>query len=390
MRIALVNSTPKAKVYPLGLMKISAMLKSWGHTVKLFSCLLPEPKKYDEIWISTLFTFDIPIALALVREAKRRAKVVKVGGIAASLMPEVFRKEGVQVHIGQISEAEKMAPDYDLLETDPEYSIAHTSRGCIRKCGFCMVHRLEPEFKKRDDWEKDLCPKTTKVRFFDNNWTAKSIPDLKADVILIKRLIAEGKITEMDFNQAIDCRIMTEEKADIIQGLPIKPLRFAFDGMHEDKFFQKAVQICIDRGFKEFSAYLLYNFKDTPEDFYYRMRECVRFRETNSKIEVQGFPMKYQPILDLQSYKFVGDHWTKKSLDGFKQILNQHSVYGQLSTKGKMNEDKTWKLSPIAEFEYWFGKDKKEFVNLINYPGIKLLSQRKKGSLREWRFKDNG
>ena len=79
-------------------------------------------------------------------------------------------------------------------------------------------------------------------------------------------------INEIDFNQAIDCRLFTDEIADLIQGLPITPLRFAFDGLHEDGFFQRAIEKVAKRGFWQIVNYVLYNFNDTPEDFYYRIR----------------------------------------------------------------------------------------------------------------------
>ena len=42
MRIALINTSKKSKLYPLALMKISTMLKSKGHKTKLFTNELPK------------------------------------------------------------------------------------------------------------------------------------------------------------------------------------------------------------------------------------------------------------------------------------------------------------------------------------------------------------
>jgi len=92
VRIALVDGSPKKSVtlYPLPLLKIGAWRQSLGDECRLFSSQLPGPGDFDEIWITTRFTYDVPFAAAMVREARSRAAVVKVGGISATLLPEHF------------------------------------------------------------------------------------------------------------------------------------------------------------------------------------------------------------------------------------------------------------------------------------------------------------
>ena len=397
-----------------------------GDDCQLFTNRLPD--EADEIWLTTCFTFDIPHALGIVREAKNRAPVVKVGGVSATLLPEHFEREGVEVHRGLIPEAEQCHPDYSLLPERPKYSIAHTSRGCVRKCKFCMVHRLEPEFHNRD-WIGDLAPGAKKILFYDNNWLAKGVGDLRHDITLIRGLVKMGHITSVDFNQGLDCRLLTDEKADMLQGLPVKPVRFAFDGMQEDGHYQRAVRMMAARGHRNFMTYVLYNFMDTPQDFYYRLRVSVEL-EMELSASVGSFPMRFQPILDADSGRsYVGKHWTPEQKKGFMGILNQQSIGGAISCGGKVNVSSfpmrytpimeidsdrayvgdTWTpekrasvriltgkaghgdqvsprggrtMSPIQEFEYWFGKDADEFDRLLSYPKIRELAQRKKGALR--------
>ena len=99
-------------MYPLPLLKIGAWRKAQGDYCQIFNNQLPEKGTFDEIWITTTFTYDIPHALGIVREAKKRASRVWVGGISASLLPEHFERQGVEVHKGLIPEAEKYHPDY--------------------------------------------------------------------------------------------------------------------------------------------------------------------------------------------------------------------------------------------------------------------------------------
>jgi hypothetical protein len=373
MRIALVDTTPKAAIYPVSLLKIGAWRKTLGDVCALYSDRLPAKDTADEIWLTTCFTFDIPHSLGMVREAKNRAPVVKVGGVAATLLPQYFEKEGAEVHRGLIPEAEAMAPDYSLLPTPPEYSITHTSRGCIRKCGFCMVHRLEPEFTERE-WERDLAPGARKILFFDNNWLGKPMEHLQRDIDAIKRLAKQGRISSVDFNQGIDCRLMTEEIADMLKGVPLDPVRFAFDGMQEDGFYQRAVEMMAARGHKTFTSYVLYNFKDSPADFYYRIRESAILADKLG-VTVQSFPMRYQPILEVDtSRKYVGDKWTAANRAGVMTVLNRLAKSGAIPSPHG---------GAVEYFEYWWGKNADEFERLLSFPDLHKLVQRRKGNLRQ-------
>ena len=373
MRIALIDGSKHSTIYSIALLKIGAWLKSQGHKCKLFKRLPKDNIKYDEIWISTLFTFDIPYVKGMIREAKKRYKIIKVGGIAASLLPEKFEEENVEVTIGRIKGVEEFAPDYSLLNEKPKYSIAYLSRGCVRKCKFCMVPKLEPKFENNRNWEKDLYPGAKEILFYDNNWLAKPNKEIKKDTEDLKRVVKEKNIYRIDFNQGVDCRLMTEKKADLIKGLPIFPFRFAFDGMHEDGYWQRATKIMIDRGYKRFTNYVLFNFKDTPEDFYYRLKLHSEL-SYKYKAEIDAFPMKYKPILNIQKQKnYVGINWTKKELSGFNALIGNHSSTGIVSTRNR----KVFNNNAINEFEYFYGKNEKEFKRLINYENIRELCKRK-------------
>ncbi len=375
MRIALIDTTPKAQLYPVSLLKLAAWRKDKGDSCKIFSDLLPKAGEYDEIWLTTCFTFHLPNAIALAKEALKRCNKVVVGGVSATLQPYHFEKiKGVEVFIGLHPEAEKYAPDYSMLRHKPEYSIAYTSRGCVRKCEFCMVKSLEPKFYVKQDWARDIHPETTTVLFYDNNWLAKKNDILQKDAEVLQGLLESGKIKKIDFNQGLDTRLLTEKKADIMKGLPIDPIRFAFDSMSADGHFQRAVQMMYERGFRNFRSYVLFNHNDTPEDLYYRIREHARLAE-ELRIKCEAFPMCFHPIMSTNiDRNYVGEHWTKQKKDGFRNLKSAHS-----GPAGTISCDY------LGEFEYWFGKNEKEFVKLISYPKINQLAQRKKGKLKQMR-----
>ena len=134
----------------------------------------------------------------------------------------------------------------------------------------------------------------------------------------------------------------------------------------------------VKRGFHSFMTYVLYNYKDTPEDFYYRLRESVRLRGEIGGYAIDSFPMRYQPIMEIDpARKYVDVKWTLRKRNAFVTIRSFHSFNGEIS----MNGGGIFK-NPMEEFEYWFGKDAKDFNNMLAYPELRQLLKRKSGALR--------
>ena len=175
---------------------------------------------------------------------------------------------------------------------------------------------------------------------------------LVKDTAILRELIKKG-IKEFDFNQGLDARVFNEEIAKLLSGLPIEPMRFAFDNMSEDGFVQRGIELAQKYGLTRtqkwkgsgnpIAVYVLYNFNDTPEDFYYRIREII-------KVGGMSFPMQYSPHEDLNR-EYVGKHWTKIQRDAVKKLTNN---LGQISSYTK------------EEFEFFWGKNKTEFLENIN------------------------
>jgi hypothetical protein len=370
MRIALISASPKKGLYPIGLLKIGAMLKDRGDDCKLYNGTLPKVNEADEIWVSTVFSFDIAHDLGIILEAKNRCPVVRAGGVSATLFPERFIKAGALVHKGIMPEAEKYNSDFTLLDYIPKQSITHTSRGCVRKCEFCMVPKVEPKFTQRKIWPGDIHKDSEEILFYDNNWLAKKSADIQKDVEKMGEVVAQTNIRKIDFNQGLDCRLFTKEKAAILKSIPFDPMRFAFDGMHEDGHFQKAVRLVAEISRWNIYSYVLYNFTDTPQDLYYRLRTMVELQKETG-LDLVAFPMKYQPIaVNAKKGEHIGRHWTRQKLNNFKYIIGRASAGGQIS------------IHKIDEFEYWFTNSAENFDKLLSYQGCKKYADKKQGALR--------
>lgn len=129
---------------------------------------LPENRIYDRVGITTLFTFYWDITIETINFAKQLCKTpegVMVGGVMATILKDrVFEATGIMPYSGTLSSPgilddndmiiDTLPLDYSILEEiDYEYPahdgyLAYMTRGCVNKCAFCAVPKLEPEYKE--------------------------------------------------------------------------------------------------------------------------------------------------------------------------------------------------------------------------------------------------
>ncbi len=124
--------------------------------------------QFDIICITTLFTFYWRETIDTINFAKKfcsKEGKMFVGGIAATILHEqVLQETGINPVRGLLNKPgildadsdqiiDELPLDYSILdEIDYQYPaqnayIAYMTRGCPRKCAFCAVPRLEPEYK---------------------------------------------------------------------------------------------------------------------------------------------------------------------------------------------------------------------------------------------------
>lgn len=412
--ILLIEPNYKNKYPPLGLMKISYFHKYIHHDyVRFAKGRLPKEfdnKKWDRVYVTTLFTFEwaetkksIEYALKVVKDTGR----VYIGGIMSTLMPELFAEHFPTVinntglldrkgTLGLEKEEciDRLPPDYSILEDIKEQYVypwndgyfLYMTRGCGMKCQFCAVQTLEPNYISyisiREQVAKidELAGQKRDLLLMDNNVLRSKDFDKIIDEIIDLGFGKGAKFTNpktgakcnryVDFNQGLDAKLMTEHKAKRLGEIALRPARIAFDHIEDESYYKRALEMCAKNGIKYLSNYILFNGEDftgkgskyradTPEDLYNRMKISMDFcDELNEKygadgrIHIFSFPMKYIPLKDLDR-TYIGTNWNGKYLRAVQRML--------IPTQGKG-------VSSRSFFEADFGKTVEEFVENLAMP----------------------
>lgn len=341
----LVEPVVKTPYPPLGLMKISSMLRDRYKGCKVNNQVgtasvsrLGSP---DKIFITSLFTWDWKLLVDTINFYKWTFpdSEIEVGGIAASLLADdVLSLTGVRPHAGLYKDAEFYPPDYSAtFGRKNGASITFTTRGCVKKCKFCSVSDLEPDYFVKENWENDIVSEFPRVIFWDNNFLAS--PNFERDC---ERILAFGK--KVDFNQGLDARLLDEERAGRLFLIDLNPIRFAFDDVSYEADVLRAIRLARKHSTKEIMVYVLYNFQDTPQNLYYRINLL-------NKEGVLSFPMEYRSPTRSVS-KLPGPHWNTFLLRAFKLTLLFYYRKGMI-TKSR------------DSFLSIYGRSEQEFVSRL-------------------------
>ena len=221
MRIGLVDVDGGHRFPNIALMKISAWHKANGDTVEWYEPMFSG--HFDKVYLSKVFSFtpdfDYPIDADVVERGGTGYCISLVNG------KEVFDQTKNK---NLPPPVEHIYPDYSLYpELTKDTAYGFLSRGCPRGCDFCIVEKKEGRCSVKVANLSEFWRGQKKIVLCDPNILAcKDWKDL------LQQCIDSG--AEIDFNQGLDIRLMTEEKARMISRIRTKELHFAWD-RYEDK-----------------------------------------------------------------------------------------------------------------------------------------------------------
>ena len=206
--------------------------------------LFYEPKNYEKVYVSCVFTKNKDEALAW----NKLHKNVVIGG------------SGVDLKVSLPPEIERLKPRINL---------GFTTRGCVRRCKFCIVPEKEGKMKVVADVYDLWDGKAKEIIILDNNILAS--PD---HFELVVDQLNKEKL-RVDFNQGLDCRLLNDRLAAKLATVKhINEVRFAFDDRAYEKSVIRAVNLMkkYKPGKRQSRFYVLVGFNSDFEDALYRVK----------------------------------------------------------------------------------------------------------------------
>ena len=221
-----------ATIYPnLALCKIARWHKQQGDNVEWALPFF----HYDVIYKSKIFNFT-PDDLT-VYDAD---EVIKGG-------------TGYDIKSSLPDEIDRLQPDYSIYPSIPnDTAYGFLTRGCPNKCLWCVVPRKEGRIRPYMDCEEIAIEGRNKLVLMDNNILAAG----EYAIAQMEKIIAKGY--KIDFNQALDARLMTDDFARLLAQMKWidNRIRFGCDTHAQIAECERAMRMINSHGYR--GQYFLY------------------------------------------------------------------------------------------------------------------------------------
>lgn len=249
--------------YPnLALMKIARYHRGLGDNVEWYE---PFCERYDVVYMSKVFNFtpDYPYFI------NNADKVVRGGTGYDNYTNEHYSVSALP------DEIDRLQPDYLIYpQIDKKTAYGFLTRGCIRKCKFCVVPKKEGLVRPYMDVDEIAIEGRNKLILMDNNVLAS-----EWGLQQIEKIADKGY--RVDFNQGLDARLVSPPIAKLLARVRyIRGIRFACDNKPEIEACERAMDMILSYNpAAHFHLYciLLADIKDAYERAsYWRKNKRVR------------------------------------------------------------------------------------------------------------------
>lgn len=245
-----------ATIYPnLALCKIARYHRERGDEVEWAFAL----KHYDKIYMAKVFNFS-------------------ADDLTAYNADEIIRGgTGYDIYSKLPDEIDRVQPDYSIYPHIPsDTAYGFLTRGCPNKCRWCVVPRKEGHIRPYMDIDEIAIEGRNKIVLMDNNILAAGDYAIEQ----LNKIIERGYF--VDFNQALDARLVTDEFAQLLAKIKWinRRIRFGCDTHGQIAQCERAIEMINGYGYRgEYFLYTMLNDNfdecyDRLEYWWKRNHEC--------------------------------------------------------------------------------------------------------------------
>lgn len=218
-------------------------------------------------------------------------------------------------------EIDRMQPDYSIYPHVPsDTAYGFLTRGCPNKCPWCVVPRKEGAIRPYMDVDEIAIEGRRKLVLMDNNILAAG----DYTVEQLEKIINRGY--KVDFNQALDARLVTDQYARLLARIKWidRRIRFGCDTKGQIAECERAISLIQGYGYKgEFFLYTMIGGKSDFKESYERVHYWwVRNHECREKHLPNIYPYA-QPYRDPDNPNFIPPLWQKD----MAQWVNKHQIF---------------------------------------------------------------
>lgn len=287
-----------ATIYPnLALCKIARWHKQKGNNVEWALPFF----HYDVIYKSKIFNFT-PDDLTVYNADE----VIKGG-------------TGYDIKSSLPDEIDRLQPDYSIYPSIPnDTAYGFLTRGCPNKCPWCVVPQKEGRIRPYMDCEEIAFEGRNKLVLMDNNILAAG----DYAIAQLEKIIAKGY--KIDFNQALDARLVTDDFARLMAKVKWidRRIRFGCDTTAQIQHCERAISLINSRGYK--GEYFLYtmlddNFAECYDRIMYWWQRNYQCREAH-KPNIYPYA---QPYRDPNNPNHVIPQWQRD----MAHWVNKHQIF---------------------------------------------------------------
>lgn len=323
-RIGLID-VDGGKTFPnLALMKISAWHKAKGDEVSWYT---PFDGRYDDVYLSKVFSFSPDYDYAINAESIHKGGT----GYCIDLVDgnEVYHRER---DTRLPAEIEHIMPDYSIYPTlTKDTAFGFLTRGCPRGCDFCIVSKKEGICSTKVADLKEFWNGQKNIILSDPNILA--CPDWED---LLKQLAMSKAL--VDFNQGLDIRMMTSQKADALNKIRMRAVHFAWDRYNDKDLILSRLRLFAERSRlhrpEDRIVYTLVNFDTTLEQ---DLERIYTLRELGYWAYVMIYDKEHCDPVYRQLQRWVNNRFVFAKVERFEGYQYNESTKNQPNINNYVN-----------------------------------------------------